>query len=84
MAYEKPKCECGEDLYHWSQPIYTRIVAITKRGKFSKIEDLEYQHANTWDRLKCLECYSEYWIDYDEKDRVIRGEVFNPYSERVT
>lgn len=78
MAYEKPKCECGYPLVHWSQPIYTRTVGITKRGKLSKREDLFYSDEHVWERLKCYSCDSEYWIEYDDKERFIRGESYNP------
>lgn len=78
MAYEKPKCECGDELAYWSQPIYTRIMDITKRGKLAKKEYLSYDDEYVWARLRCFSCDSEYWIEYDEKERLIRGDEYNP------
>lgn len=76
--YKKPKCDCGEELVYWTQPVQTLVYKINKSGRKAKkpcrngilIEGCV-------DRLVCDKCESEYDIEFDEKSRVIRGGVYS-------
>lgn len=73
MAYQKPKCKCGEDLY------FVEIVAsevdykINKNGSVSKRALSKRVHADvvTGDKLKCFECNDFYDWTLDNKGRII-------------
>jgi hypothetical protein len=79
MSYKKPKCDCGEELIFWSQPVYTVVHFINTNGKKSKRTLMDYAGEGIYERLKCEECDKEYDFEFDEKDRVIRGEDFTNY-----
>lgn len=77
MAYETPKCDCDAELVWWSQPTYTDMHRINKnRKKAKRMYWHHYEREEPYERLVCGNsvCHNEYEIEYDEKDRVIRGE----------
>ncbi|MNZ96470.1 hypothetical protein D3C78_1156630 [compost metagenome] len=75
LAYEKPKCDCGDDLIYWVQEAVTVTRNITKAGKIGKHENVERvgEGSGNLSRLSCPSCGKEYEWDFDEKDRVVRG-----------
>ncbi|MED0676971.1 hypothetical protein ABEV55_12300 [Aneurinibacillus thermoaerophilus] len=78
MAYQKPTCECGEELIYWTQKGYTEESKILKSGKIAKRPYHVYGNEMlVWDRLKCNRCYGEYHIEHDSSGRVIRGEKWD-------
>lgn len=76
--YEKPKCDCGEKLLYWTQPVQTLLYKINKNGRQAK-NPCSYGVSGEGciDRLICNTCDSEYDIEFDEKSRVIRGGVYS-------
>lgn len=76
MAYEKPKCECGSELFLYTQSLYGNINKITNKGDFSKRKYSYYQRGGVDARLSCGDCHREYEIHRDDKSRIIRGDVF--------
>lgn len=75
MAYEKPKCECGSELNVYTQSLHGNITKIKKNGDFHLKSDSYYEKRDMNPRLKCADCPREYEIDFDDKCRVIRGDV---------
>lgn len=78
MVYQTPKCDCGHDLVWWSQPVYAERYRINKNGKKAKnpIKRATFYEGETVnERLECYECFKEYDFDFDEKGRIIRGDI---------
>jgi hypothetical protein len=76
MKYESPKCECGNRLFIMEQCASMLFTPLTKKGKRSKRGDYTtgLEHGYLPDtRLDCSECYNQYEIEMDEKDRYVRG-----------
>lgn len=75
--YKKPVCDCGTELVWWSQPTYTVIYQINQNGQKSKRPlRMWYEGEEPFERLQCPECGTEYKIEYDEKGRILRGDVW--------
>jgi len=76
MKYLKPKCECGEDLLIIEERTHEIKFNIKANGNISDKEKIHREDVGvsgaSW--LECKLCMSEYEIDYDGKDRVIRGD----------
>lgn len=73
MAYSKPVCECGEELY------YVELVAsevdykINKDGTKSKraLSKRLFADTVTGDKLKCFDCGMQYDVTWDAKGRFV-------------
>jgi hypothetical protein len=76
LAYEKPKCECGNELFLYTQSVYGEITKVTNRGKLFKKQRSYYERGGVDARLRCGDCWREYEIDHDSKERIVRGHVF--------
>lgn len=86
MVYEKPKCDCGAELVWWSQPTYTDMYRITKNGKKAKrAYSHHYEGEGPEERLICSNqtCLDDYDFDFDEKDRVVRGDHWEKAFSRL-
>lgn len=76
--YKKPKCDCGKFLYGRRSECWSVTRAITKDGELS---DRTIQIGTAFDdsdyeiKLYCRTCGNIYEADYDNKDRLIRGEL---------
>lgn len=79
MAYQKPICDCGTYLHLWEESVCQLQTRITKNGKPSKKKIIILQDADTFKRSigVCPACKKEYWLDKDNKGRLIKGEKFN-------
>lgn len=80
MVYQKPKCDCGTDLIWWSQPVFTVRYHINKNGKKAKNPiklGKSYEGETVYERLTCVNCDKEYEIEFDDRDRIIRGAEMN-------
>jgi hypothetical protein len=76
MKYSKPKCDCGYELSYVEEVTYDNYYRITAKGKREKRKyHSEYYLNNGIAFLKCNACNNTYEIDYDEKDRIIRGDL---------
>jgi hypothetical protein len=77
--YKKPKCTCGSLLILNTQEIWNCARRITQDGE---IGDLIRRQTN-WDedmpefKLSCPKCDKRYDGDYDDSNRIIRGEEIN-------
>ena len=78
MKYEKPKCDdCNSELIYVSEITMDKVRKINKNGQISKKEDLRPWADNGIEFLRCpnFDCYNSYEVDYDDKDRIIKGEI---------
>lgn len=82
MKYIKPKCECGENLVIVEERTYERIYNITRNGDLSDKKRIRKRDVlladvglagSSW--LECNQCHKEYDIDYDDNNRIIRGDI---------
>ena len=76
--YKNPKCDCETFLYGRRNEIWIVGRAITKDGLLSnRIIGLQtnFDDADWEFTLHCPKCGNEYNVDYDESDRIIRGEL---------
>lgn len=77
-GYKKPKCDCGKFLYGSRNECWHVTRAITKDGELSKniarlggvFDDSDYEI-----NLFCRTCGNIYEADYDDEDRIIRGDL---------
>jgi len=81
MKFLKPKCECGECLVVVEERTYEVIHDITKYGNMTE-RKIRKKHIGLSDIglagpswLQCLKCQKEYDIDYDDNDRIIKGDI---------
>lgn len=77
--YYKPKCTCGALLVLNTQEIWNCIRRITQDGDAGNL----IQRQTNWDEdmptfnLSCPKCDKRYNVDYDDSNRIIRGEKIN-------
>lgn len=75
MPYEKPRCDCGEELVLCADVVVTKFYKITKIGKESKrVYDTLPTEMINGTRLQCEECLAIYDYSFDKKERIIRNE----------
>lgn len=75
MNYSRPVCECGDELTYEKELTVNRYHQLTKRGKISKKFRSKDNPINPLEYLLCDTCTKRYEVDYDDQDRVIRGEL---------
>lgn len=77
--YKVPTCDCGTRLIHYTEEVYKIETKITNDGRLSKKNiNRKYDGNNgIYERLICPICNNEYWMDVDDKDRIIRAEEFS-------
>lgn len=76
--YQKPKCNCGTYLHARRSEYWSVTRAIQKNGEISQktikistgLDDSDYEI-----KLICPKCGNTYKCEYDEKDRIIKGEL---------
>ena len=75
--YKKPKCDCGNFLKATRSEYWRVTRTITKDGDIGNMvnrqtnfDDSDYEIT-----LYCDKCGTRYESDYDNKDRIIRGEL---------
>ena len=75
MPYEKPKCECGGELYFYQELVYTLETKINKNGLRNKrpIKNQHGQLGSNWERLQCEKCPKEWNFTEDSKGRIVSG-----------
>ncbi|EOO44222.1 hypothetical protein CN553_12710 [Bacillus cereus] len=67
-SYEKPMCDCGEELVFQVEEYVSATYKIKKDGRLSKKR--KYEPTGTlvnWGRLYCQKCGNSYEYDYDLK-----------------
>lgn len=74
MSYEKPECDCGEDLIYFSQHFYDIRRKIRKDGQLYKYRNLFAHGGFMHERLICEKCSDAYEVDMDSKGRIFKGE----------
>ena len=73
MAYKKPLCECGEELYYVELVTDEIEYDITKAGKITKRKNGGTTNpVVTGEKLKCFECGQFYSYKEDGKGRIYR------------
>ena len=78
-ASNKPICDCGGELYIYTEQVHKLYRKINKDGRKSKrFIDINDGDNNVYDRLRCNDCNMEFWFDEDEDGRIIKGDIFNP------
>lgn len=78
-SYKKPKCDCGAVLHARMNEIWMVERYITKDGELgnmSKINTLLDEQGYEI-KLHCPKCGNTYESDYDNKNRLIRGELLS-------
>jgi len=77
MKYLKPKCECEENLVYIEERTNEMRFNINRYGETSdkkKVHRSDVGLAGAcW--LECLKCQNEYDVNYDDEDRIIRGDI---------
>lgn len=76
--YKKPKCDCGFPLHGRRNETWIVTRSITQNGELSNnvvgrrtlMDDCDYEI-----KLHCPKCGNTYEVDYDNHDRIIRGEL---------
>lgn len=76
--YKKPRCDCGSMLHSWSNEIWAVERYISKTGELGNMVKMktsldEYGGYDIY--LICSRCGNEYESDYDDNNRLIRGEL---------
>lgn len=77
--YHKPKCTCGSLLLLKTQEIWNCTRRITQDGESGNLINLQ----TNWDedfpefKLLCPKCGKTYEGDYDDSNRIARGEEIN-------
>lgn len=76
MTYQKPRCDCGEELLYCVDEVSTNFYKITNKGEEGKrkYDSLPSTLAHG-QRLYCGECQEYYEFDYDDQGRIIRIDV---------
>ena len=73
--YKRPICNCGEPLFIYDEEIFKLYQPITKKGFPSKRIIRVYDGSTgVIERLYCLKCHMNFWIDEDSEGRIIREE----------
>lgn len=77
IKYKKPRCDCGAILHSRSNEIWSVERYITKTGELGNMikikTSLDEQGYKIY--LVCPKCENNYESDYDDEDRLIRGEL---------
>ncbi|QVK19721.1 hypothetical protein KHQ81_15855 (plasmid) [Mycoplasmatota bacterium] len=72
--YQKPVCDCGEELVYINNQFKQTRRRVTKDGKISKnILGTHYNSTDDPEYLCCLECGKTYNYLYDDEYRIVRG-----------
>lgn len=75
MIYEKPKCDCGNELVLISYESRAVLTKIKKNGEeYSKPFKKEKPGTLEINNLYCLDCDIEYMYYEDREGRIIKGE----------
>ncbi|MFY0519361.1 hypothetical protein ACOMCU_16260 [Lysinibacillus sp. UGB7] len=74
MEYQKPLCECSEELLVLDN-VHSNNYRITKDGKVSKRKIGKPAKEGWGNELFCENCGNVYALDEDEQKRVVRGEI---------
>lgn len=75
--YIKPMCNCGEPLYIYNEEVIKVFHPVTKIGFRSKRVTSENDGSNNvYERLVCRKCGNEFWMEEDNKGRIVKGEEF--------
>lgn len=77
MDYQLPICDCGQELLVQCEVTAHKYYKVNKNGLMSKRET-KWSN-DTWmtngiEYLYCSKCTKGYEIDYDDKDRILRGD----------
>ena len=76
---KKPMCDCGGELFIYTEEVHKLYRKINQDGKPSKkVIDINDGGNNVYERLHCYKCGMEYWFNEDDKGRTIRDDIFNP------
>lgn len=75
--YKKSRCDCGAMLHTYSNEIWMVARRITKDGQLGNMIKVKTNFDENGYKiiLHCPKCSNEYESDYDNKDRLIRGEL---------
>ncbi|AAM26190.1 MULTISPECIES: hypothetical protein [Bacillus] len=75
MAYQVPKCDCGNNLMYMFDKLYHEEFKITKNGvPFKHRYDFCDILEDAWrEKLGCTSCDNGYEVEYDKLGRFIRG-----------
>ncbi|WP_297419125.1 hypothetical protein [Clostridium sp.] len=76
MSYQKPVCECGNELTITAVYSCDILWKINKNGKKSK-EHTFSPSSYDGEHLECI-CGAMYYLEIDGNGRIIRGEEYNP------
>ncbi len=75
MKYQVPVCVCGNALRYEKEMTIERIHRITKHGKISKRYSSKDNPLHPLEYLLCDSCSKRFEVDYDERDRIVCGEL---------
>ena len=76
--YKKPRCDCKTFLRAYRSEYWKVTRAITNTGELSDKAiklNTSFDESDYEIELICPKCGATYETDYDDKDRIIRGEI---------
>lgn len=76
MFYEKPKCDCGEELFLYEEMVFLLETKINKNGILSKKSKRSTEMNHNVPRLRCGTCFKEWNFDKDREGRIIKVDTF--------
>jgi len=76
MKYKKPVCECGGELQTTAAYCCDIIYNINSNGKKAKKPKYSTD-TQDGEHLECKSCDNAYFIEIDDKSRIIRGEEYD-------
>ncbi|MGF7535020.1 hypothetical protein AAGG74_15225 [Bacillus mexicanus] len=74
MGYTKPICDCGSELIFTIHQIDSMDYRISDRGKILKSSVIHNKEIID-SHFSCNVCGNHYRFNYDENDKIIRGEI---------
>lgn len=81
MKYQKPLCDCGKELNYYNQEVYDVERNITKKGNLKNKPNyfFEIGSFSAFGAILECKCGNKYDLDYDEKERITRGDKRENY-----
>ncbi len=73
----KPICDCGGELYIYTEELHKLYRKINRDGRPSKRAiDINDGSTGVEERLHCWNCGAEFWFDEDKNGRIIKKDEY--------
>lgn len=75
---KKPMCDCGGELFVYTEEVHKLYKKINKDGKLSaRVIDENDGDSNVYERLCCRDCGNQYWFYEDNDGVIVKDGVFD-------